>query len=350
MLRFSCCRPIWRSLSGAAQSAAAPSSPQHDSPARSSGAPADGAAGGRTHAGATDAAGAAAGGCARNSRFTCPCRHSRNPFAAYRPSTAPELDLTNSPRLENLIRDGKLYISLKDAIALAIENNLDLAYFRYNFPIAQTDILRTKSGAPPTVSTPASPSPPKAASAPPAAGAAAARSRILSRRGRYRARRRSAQGTTVPSFDPFLTFKGYVDHTTIQEANQFQVGTPTLKTNTIEGTGQLQPVFSVRHQHFAQYLGSGKPTTSPYNTINPTLYSSFAVEITQPFLAGFGLATNERYIRIAKRNAQITDLAFKAQVIATVTQVENIYWDLVNAYQDEQIKARSLGFAQQTLD
>ena len=72
--------------------------------------------------------------------------HSHNPLAPYRPSTAPELDLSNSPRLQNLIRDGKIYLSLHDAIAVAIENNLDLAYFRYNFPIAQTDILRTKAG------------------------------------------------------------------------------------------------------------------------------------------------------------------------------------------------------------
>ena len=73
--------------------------------------------------------------------------HSRNPLAPYMPATAPELNMANSPRLENIIRDGKIYLSLKDAIAVAIENNLDLAYFRYNFPIAQTDILRTKSGA-----------------------------------------------------------------------------------------------------------------------------------------------------------------------------------------------------------
>jgi hypothetical protein len=74
--------------------------------------------------------------------------HSHNPLAPYRPSEAPPLDLTNSPRLESLIHDGKLYISLHDAIALSIENNLDIAYFRYNFPIAQTDILRTKAGSP----------------------------------------------------------------------------------------------------------------------------------------------------------------------------------------------------------
>jgi len=63
-----------------------------------------------------------------------PMPHSRNPIARYRASAAPELDLNNSPRLQNLIREGKLYLSMRDAIALAIENNLDLAYFRYNFP------------------------------------------------------------------------------------------------------------------------------------------------------------------------------------------------------------------------
>ncbi len=73
------------------------------------------------------------------------------------------------------------------------------------------------------------------------------------------------------------------------------------------------------------------------------------MQISQPLLAGFGLSSNERYIRIAKRNAQITDLVFKQQVIATVTQVENIYWDLVYAYQNAQIAERSLGFANQTL-
>jgi outer membrane protein TolC len=67
-------------------------------------------------------------------------------------------------------------------------------------------------------------------------------------------------------------------------------------------------------------------------------------------LAGFGLATNERFMHIARKNQQITDLAFRLQVIATVTQVENIYWDLVNAYEDEQVKGRSLSFAQQTLE
>ena len=71
---------------------------------------------------------------------------SPNPFNAYMPATVPAPTLANSPRLEQLIRDGKLYVSLRDAISLALENNLDLAIARYNLPIANTDILRTKAG------------------------------------------------------------------------------------------------------------------------------------------------------------------------------------------------------------
>src|SRR5262249_49092699 len=71
---------------------------------------------------------------------------SRNPLRAYSPSLVPEPQLTNSQLLTQLIRDGKLYLSLKDAIRLALENNLDLAIARYNLPIADTDILRTKAG------------------------------------------------------------------------------------------------------------------------------------------------------------------------------------------------------------
>ena len=282
--------------------------------------------------------------------FNVPLPRSHRPFFQYLPSDAPPLDLANSPRLQNLIRDGKIYVSLRDAIALAIENNLDLAYYRYNFPIAQTDIQRTKAGSPANgvnasvvQSTQGGFSGSSAGSGGGSSGGSAAAGAggiVTSTLG---------EGTVVPSFDPFLTFKGSVDHTVTQEANQFLVGTPTLKTNTIQGLANFSQSFPLGTNISAQFLGQRITSNSPYNAVNPELYSNFAIQITQPFLAGFGLSTNERYIRIAKRNAEITDVVFKAQVIATVTQVENIYWDLVNAYQDEQIKERSLGFANKTL-
>jgi outer membrane protein TolC len=281
--------------------------------------------------------------------FNVPMPHSRNPLARYRASTAPELDLNNSPRLQNLIREGKIYISLRDAIAIAIENNLDLAYFRYNFPIAQTDIQRTKSGATANgVNASVVQSTQGGFSGSSGGGGGSSGASFAAGNGGIVTSTLGA-GSSVPSFDPSLTFKGYVDHTVTQEANTSLYGTPTLKTNTIEVQSSYSQYFPIGTGVEVDYVGERVANNSPYNAINPELYGRFAVTITQPFLAGFGLASNERYIRIAKRNASILDVVFQAQVIATVTQIENIYWDLVNAYQSEQIEERSLGFANQTL-
>ena len=276
--------------------------------------------------------------------------HSHNPLAPYRPSDAPPLDLTNSPRLENLVRDGKLYISLHDTIALAIENNLDLAYFRYNFPIAQTDYARTKAGGSVNgVNTGIVQSStqggfagesPNSGGANSGSSAAGAGGIVTSTLG---------AGTAVASFDPFLNFRGFADHTAAQQGNAFSYGVLTYKLNTIEALANFTQNFPLGTGLTVNYEGQRYANNSPYEAINPTLYSNFQLMLTQQLLAGFGVSTNERYMHIAKKNLQITDLAFRAQVIATVTQVENIYWDLVNAYQDEQVKEHSLAFAQRTL-
>jgi len=276
--------------------------------------------------------------------------HSHNPLSPYEPSEAPPLDLINSPRLENLVRDGKLYISLRDAIALAIENNLDLAYFRYNFPIAQTDYARTRAGG--SVhgvdtgivqgSTQGGFSGGSSSSAGASSGSAAAGAGgiVTSTLG---------AGAAVASFDPYLNFNSHVDHDVTEEGNAFQNGVLIFKQNTIEATANFSQDFPLGTGLNINYEGQRFANNSPYEAINPTLYSNFQVILTQQLLAGFGISSNERYIQIARKNLNITDLAFRAQVIATVTQVENIYWDLVNAYQDEQVKERSLAFAERTL-
>ena len=273
---------------------------------------------------------------------------SRNPLAPYIPSTAPDLNMSNSPRLESIIRDGKIYLSLNDAIAVAIENNLDLAYFRYNFPIAQTDILRTKSGAQANGVNTAIVQSTQGGFASSGGGGGGSGSGFSAGNGGIVTSTLGA-GTQVSSFDPYLTFQGSVDHTTQQEANQFLNGVPVLKTNTIQVNSSYSQSFPIGTGVQVTYVGERQASNGPYQAINPELYARFQAIIQQPILAGFGIATNERFIRIAKRNAQITDLAFKAQVIATVTQVENIYWDLVNAYEAEQISERSLGFANKNL-
>lgn len=283
--------------------------------------------------------------------------HSYNPFAAYMPSTVAPLDLNNSSRLGTLMHSGKLYLSLKDAIALALENNLDLAYFRYNLPIAATDLARTKAGGVANgvnvsvvEGTPggngtsfSSGTNNNAGSANNSAGSSAggAGGLVTSTLG---------AGTQVHSFDPRIFAQAYVDHTTQPLTNLITTGVPLFHQNTIYGTTEYTQYFPLGTEIDAYYTGLRQTTNSLFNSTNPTLESNFQLYLYQPLLAGFGLATNTRYIHIAKNNKKLTDLGFQAQVIATVTQVENIYWDLVNAYEDEQVEERSLQFAQKTLD
>ncbi len=282
--------------------------------------------------------------------FNVTMPHSWNPFAPYMPSNVPPVDLTNSPRLANLERDGKLYLSLRDAIALALENNLDLAYFRYNFPTAQADLLRTKAGGIANgvnttiaqgtqggFSSSGSGSGSGSSSGATAAGAGGLVTSTL------------GNGAPIPSFDPQLFVQGLVDHTTLTQVNTIQYGVPILKQNTIEFVSGYSQAYSLGTNFTVTDYGVRQTTNSIYNILSPELTTGFNLTINQPLLQGFGLATNQRFIHIAKKNLQLTDLGFRAQVIATLTQVENIYWDLVSAYEDVQVKERSLAYANETL-
>jgi len=172
--------------------------------------------------------------------------HSRNPFAAYRPSTVPPINLTNSSRLEDLERDGKLYLSLRDAIALALENNLDLMYFRYNFSAAQADLLRTKAGGSANgVNTSIAQGTQGGFSSSGVGGggssggatAAGAGGLVTSTLG---------NGAPISSFDPQLFVQGLVDHTTLVQVNTVQYGVPILKENTIALESGYSQAFSSR--------------------------------------------------------------------------------------------------------
>jgi outer membrane protein TolC len=275
--------------------------------------------------------------------------HSHNPLAPYRPSTVPELNLQNSPRLYDLIREGKLRISLQDAIALALENNLVLASFRYNFPIAQTDLLRTKAGGNANgVNIGVVQTTQSGFGASAGGGGSSSSSNAAAGAGGIVTSTLGA-GAAVPSFDPYLNFSGFVQHTVIPEPNVATVGVELFKQNNIEVQTQYQQYFPLGTYLQVNYTGFRSANNSPFFAVNPELNSTFTLYLQQPLLYGFGLASNERYIHIAKRNVQTTELAFKEQVIATVTDIENLYWDLVNAYQDVQVKTRSLEYANQTL-
>jgi len=283
---------------------------------------------------------------------------SRNPLSAYSPTTAPEPQLTNSPHLNQLIRDGKLYLSLKDAIRLALENNLDIAIARYNIPIADMDILRTKAGgvfrgvnAGVVQGTPGggvggfgtgAPGAGAGGTTAGAGGAGAGASGLV--------QSTLGVGTAVPSYDPAIIASVGTEHQTTPLANQQIYGVPLLQLNTGQANFGFTQAFATGSSISFEFNNNRQTTNSPFFNLSPALGSMYRFTFQQQLLSGFGFGPNLRYLRIAKNNKKISDIAFKDQVIATVTQIENIYWDLVNAYEQSQVNEQSRAFAQQSLE
>jgi outer membrane protein TolC len=283
--------------------------------------------------------------------------HSRNPFDAYRGKTVPAPNMANSVRLNSLIRDGKLYLSLRDAIDLALEDNLDMVIARYNLPIAQMDILRTKAGGQTrgvnTGVVSGTPGGTAAGSGSSAGGGAGGTSGGAGGAGAGAGGLVSSTlgtGTNVSNYDPFIQATGYVDHTTQQLTNQTLYNVPTIHLNTILGNVSYSQAFPTGGSIQAVFNNNRQTTNSPNLTLNPTLSSFAQILVQQNLLAGAGFGPNLRFLRIARTNQKISDIAFRAQVIATVTQICDIYWDLVSAYDTEQAGERSVAFATETLD
>src|ERR1700719_3728162 len=291
-----------------------------------------------------------------SARFDLPASH--NPLDAYSADQVSRPDLTNSPLLGQLIRDGKLYLSLKDAIRLALENNLDLAIARYNLPIANMDILRTRAGGifrgvntGVVQGTPGggvggfgtgAPGAGAGGTTGGAGGAGAGASGLV--------QSTLGTGTLVSSYDPFLSLAGGEEHQTTPLANRQIYGVPLLQLNTGQVSAAYTQSFPTGTNINFSFTNARQTTNSPFFNLSPSLTSTFRFQFQQELLAGFGFGPNLRYLRIAQNNKEISDIAFKDQVIATVTQIANIYWDLVSAYEQTQVNEQSSAFAAQTLE
>jgi outer membrane protein TolC len=284
--------------------------------------------------------------------------HSDNPFDAYRPSLVSQPNLANSPRIDALVKDGVLELSLKDAIALALENNLDIAIARYNIPIAAADVLRTQAGGSfrgvntgVVQNTPGggvggfgtgSSGAGAGGTSGGAGGAGTGASGLVTST--------LGTGTNVSSYDPSIVGTLNVEHYTEPLSNISIYGVPTLRQNTITGNVGFSQAFPTGTTLTAIFDNNRATSNSPFSFLTPSLNTYYHVEFQQQLLAGFGLGPNLRFLRIAKNNQRISDKAFKLQVVTTVTQIANMYWDLVAAYEDEGVKSRSLDFARQTLE
>jgi outer membrane protein len=281
--------------------------------------------------------------------------HFPNPIGPYMPRHVPPPNLANTPRIEQLLVNGKLMLSMNDAVALALENNLDIAIARYNLNIADTDVLRAKSGA--SILGVAT----GLVLGTPGGGTGTLGGTIGSGPGGTTPAQGGAGtgfggivnttlglGPQITTFDPVLTGTLQIDHANSRATSAF-AGVPVVTQNTGTGNFAYQQGFSWGSTINVGFTNTRTTTNQPFNTLSPTLNSGFKFTLNQHLLQGFGFAPNNRFIRIAKNNREISDVAFRLQTITTVNQIENIYWDLVFAYENVRVQQETLAFAQKTL-
>lgn len=279
--------------------------------------------------------------------YTNPKNAFPNLIAPYTAMSYPAPRLLNTPRITDLLRDGRLYLSLDDAITLALENNYDIAIARINLDIADTDLLRARAGgtlrgvstgvvantlggSTATITGGGGPGGTTSATGGSGTGASGL---VLSTNG---------AGPTPQLLDPYLTGTLQYESATTPQSVTLLTGTNTLQQNTGTFNFGYQQGFITGTQLSVTFNNSRQTTNSIRSNYSPVLQSTFQARVQQHLLQGFGWGVNGRFIVQAKNNRRITDSGFRQQVIYTVTQVESIYWALVSAYEDVQARTHAL--------
>ena len=281
----------------------------------------------------------------------------------YTPHLLPQPVLKNSDRLHSLVRDGKLMLSLNDAVALVLENNFDIAIARYNLDIAYTDLLLARAGGTvrgvatglingtpggnaASTSTAGSTGGSAGGTTVGVGGAAASGGIVISTQ--------NTVGPPIDPRDPTLTGTIQADRNVAAISIPSSTGGATVlneSTNTYNfGYAQGFSPGTLLQVAFNNQLLT-VPSNSPVQPFqfNPNVSGSWKATLRQHLLQGFGIAVNNRQIYIAKNDIKVTDASFRAQVIATVAQIQNIYWDLVNAYENVKVQETALAFSEKTL-
>ncbi len=280
--------------------------------------------------------------------YTKPKSHLWNPIAPYTPTNYPAPSLGNTPKLEQLLRDGKIYLSLSDAVMLALENNYDIAIARINLDIADTDILRAKAGSflrgvstglvtntlGGSTQTILGGGGPGATSAGTGGGGAGVGGLVTSTNG---------GGPTPEALDPVVTGQLSYEAQNAPQINPlFSGGLQVLTTDTATYNFNYSEGFITGTALTVGFNNTRVTTNNPFSTYSPSYTTGFRATATQHLLQGFGPGINARFVLQAKNDRRITDSSFRQQLIYTINQVEDIYWGLVSAYEDEQAKERAL--------
>jgi outer membrane protein len=231
-----------------------------------------------------------------------------NLIGPYTPMKVPKPEVTNTPRINQLIQEGKLMLSLEDAISLGLENNLSIAVERYVPWLDEATLLYAKSGA----------------------------------NGRLQ-------------FDPVVT------STLALEENDTPINNPIFAgiTTQITSPVALENHITTANFGYTQGFSPGTQLQVTFNNtrestnfggfdlFNPYEQSTLTAQVTQPLLNGFGRIANTRYIIEAKNTVKVGESQFAQQVIATVTQVATDYWELVFARENVKVEQVAVAADQQ---
>ena len=231
------------------------------------------------------------------------------PFVSpYKPIKIPEPLFTNSPGMAQLVQNGKLMLGLEDAISLALENNLDIAVQRFTPSLDQVALLRAESGV---------------------------NGRLL--------------------LDPTLTGQLTIEKSSTPINNPFLAGVATT-TATGVPAGLIAHNGTANFTYTEGFLTGTQLQVNLTNTrssinlgqylLNPYVQSALSVQLTQPLLQGFGKLPNTRFILEAKNTVKVGELQFAQQVITTVTQVANDFWELVYARENVKVEEAAVGVSQ----
>jgi outer membrane protein TolC len=286
--------------------------------------------------------------------YAKPVSHFPNPIGPYTPRHLSAPNMANTGRIDQLMHDGKLYLSLDDAIALALENNLDIAIARYNLNIADTDILRSRAGAA-ILGVPSG-----IVQNTPGGGVGGVGGQVGSGTGGTSLGAGGAGagaggltgstlglGPQITSFDPIITGTLQSDRFHVLPQSTFSPASPQ---NTTTGNFFYTQGFSWGTNLLVGFNNSRVSVgNAPFSPLSPQLNSTFRFQLTQHLLQGYGFASNTRFIRIAKNNRELSDVAFRLQIVTTVNQIQTMYWDLVYAYENVRVQKESLTFAEKTL-
>jgi len=282
----------------------------------------------------------------------------------YRAKEVSPVNLQNSQRIFDLMRAGQLYLSLDDAIALALENNLDIELERFLPKIADTDLLRARGGGllrglsllvnepPPGIGGPNGPllTNLTAGSTPtPIVNTNFSDIALISQQQNnlsVTGVTPMSNGPAVPQYDPIVSALVNRLHSTTPETSTLLTGSNWLAQNNVNANAGLNVGFSPGTQLSVNFDNSRYLTDATRYTYNPFVNSSLGFTITQPLLQGFGTTLNKRYIRIARNSQKVADLVFRQQVMDTVSGIARLYTDLVSLNEDVKVKQEALLLSQ----